>query len=115
MSIDTRRKEVAQATLDDGAIIINDVSGFQDDLNLEIMAKIDAGPSWLVMYMMGNLMKTMSVTHYDSFPGDIYTFFERRVAELELTLGIAQEKIIIDPGIGFGKTFDQNLILIKGQ
>ncbi len=111
VSIDTRRKEVAQAALDAGAIIINDVSGFRDDPDLEVLAK-DSGAFLVVMHMLGAPRTMQTNIHYDSFPGDIYTFFERRVAELH-DIGVPREKIIIDPGIGFGKTFDQNLILIN--
>ncbi len=111
VSIDTRRKEVAQAALAAGAIIINDVSGFRDDPDLELLAK-NSGAFLVVMHMLG-VPKTMQTKiHYDSFPGDIYTFFDRRIAELE-NIGIHPEKIMIDPGIGFGKTFDQNLFLIN--
>ncbi len=50
--------------------------------------------------------------HYDAFPDDIYRFFEERI-EMAQGKGIPPDHIIIDPGIGFGKTFDQNLVLIN--
>ncbi|MGC8602939.1 MAG: dihydropteroate synthase [Desulfomonilaceae bacterium] len=111
VSIDTRRKDVAQAALSAGAIIINDISGFRDDPDLATLAA-DSGAFLVVMHMLGTPRTMQMDIHYDSFPGDIYTFFERRIADLE-HVGVSPEKIIIDPGIGFGKTFAQNLILIN--
>lgn len=111
ISIDTHRKVVAEAALEAGAIIINDVSGFRDDPELALLAR-DSGAFLVVMHMLGAPRTMQTEIHYDSFPGDIYTFFQERIVELE-RIGVAPEKIIIDPGIGFGKTFDQNLILIN--
>lgn len=111
ISVDTRRREVAEEAVKAGATIINDVSGFRDDPGMVDLAR-EAGTGLVVMHMLGR-PKTMQVEiHYNSFPGDIYTFFEERVGSLE-DAGIDPEKIAIDPGIGFGKTFDQNLILLN--
>mgnify|MGYP000412774163 CR=1 FL=1 len=66
----------------------------------------------VIMHMLGIPRTMQTDIHYKSFPGDIYEFFEERIQTLE-DAGIAPEKIIIDPGIGFGKTFDQNLVLIN--
>lgn len=111
ISIDTRHKDVAEAALDAGASIINDISGFRDDPGLVELAK-KSGAFLVVMHMLGTPRTMQTDIHYDSFPEDVYTFLEKRVADLE-NFGIAPEKIIVDPGIGFGKTFDQNLILIN--
>ncbi len=111
VSIDTRRKDVAQAALDAGAIIINDVSGFRDDPDLAILAR-DSGAFLVIMHMLGAPRTMQTSIHYDSFPDDIYTFLENRATELQ-NIGISSKKIILDPGLGFGKTFDQNLILIN--
>jgi dihydropteroate synthase len=64
------------------------------------------------MHMLGEPRTMQQRIHYNSFPRDIHDFFAERIEALEET-GIQPEKIIIDPGIGFGKTFDQNLILIN--
>jgi len=64
------------------------------------------------MHMLGRPKIMQADIRYDSFPGDIYKFFQERVEVLEKS-GIDPEKIVIDPGIGFGKTFDQNLILLN--
>lgn len=111
ISIDTRRKVVAEAAFQAGAQIINDVSGFRDDASLAGFAR-ESGAPVVVMHMLG-APKTMQIDiRYDSFPGDLYDFFLERVHTLE-DAGIDPDKIIIDPGIGFGKTFDQNLTLIN--
>jgi len=111
ISIDTRRSVVARAAVEAGAQIINDVSGFRDDPGLVDLAR-RTGVGVVVMHMLGRPGNMQANIEYDSFPGDVYTFLRDRVRTLE-DAGIAPEKIIIDPGIGFGKTFDQNLVLIN--
>lgn len=111
ISIDTRRRAVAKVAIEAGAQIINDVTGFRDDPGLADLAR-ETGSAVVVMHMLGRPRTMQQDIHYDSFPGDIYDFFQERIRSLEDN-GIAPEKIIIDPGIGFGKTFDQNLTLIN--
>jgi len=111
ISVDTRRRAVAEPAVEAGACMINDVTGFRDDPSLVEFAR-EAGIWLVVMHMLGR-PKTMQVDiRYDSFPGDIYDFFQERIRALENS-GVDPGKIVIDPGIGFGKTFDQNLILIN--
>lgn len=111
ISIDTTRRPVAEKAVHAGACIINDVSGFRDDPGLTDFAR-EAGTGLVVMHMLGT-PKTMQVDiRYTSFPGDIYDFFTERIHTLEDS-GIPSENIVIDPGIGFGKTFDQNLVLLN--
>jgi dihydropteroate synthase len=111
VSIDTRRRTVAEAAVAAGAQMINDVSGFRDDPSLIDFAR-EAGSGLVVMHMLGTPKTMQTEIRYSSFPGDIYSFFQERIQALEKA-GIEPEKIVIDPGIGFGKTFDQNLILIN--
>jgi dihydropteroate synthase len=111
ISIDTRRSVVARAALEGGARIINDVSGFRDDPELIDIAR-EAGSGVIIMHMLGVPKTMQQEIRYESFPGDIFRFFEERIRTLERA-GIAAENIVIDPGIGFGKTFDQNLALIN--
>ncbi len=111
ISIDTRRRAVAVAAVEAGVQMINDVSGFRDDPGLIALAR-DTGMGLVVMHMLGRPKTMQEAIHYEDFPGDVYTFFKNRIQELERA-GIAPEKIIIDPGIGFGKTFDQNLVLLN--
>ena len=111
ISIDTRRRTVAEAAVAAGAQIINDVSGFRDDPTLIDFAR-EAGTGLVVMHMLGTPKTMQTEIRYGSFPGDIYSFFQERIQVLEKA-GIAPAKIVLDPGIGFGKTFDQNLTLIN--
>ena len=111
ISIDTRRRVVGEKAIAAGAQIINDVTGFRDDPGLIDLAR-EARTGVIIMHMLGRPKTMQQEIHYDSFPGDIYSFFQGRIRVLE-DAGIAPEKIVIDPGIGFGKTFDQNLILVN--
>jgi dihydropteroate synthase len=111
ISIDTRRSIVAEAALRAGASIINDVSGFRHDPVMIELARDTSSPI-IVMHMLGEPKTMQTEIYYKNFPGDILDFFVERIELLE-DKGIAPEKIIIDPGIGFGKTFDQNLIIIN--
>lgn len=111
ISIDTRRRAVAEAALDAGAEIINDVSAFRDDPDLADLAR-EAGTGVIAMHMLGKPRTMQQEIRYRAFPDDIRDFLAERIQFLE-GKGIAPERIIIDPGIGFGKTFDQNLILIN--
>ncbi len=111
ISIDTRRRTVAEAAVKEGARIINDVSGFREDPSVVDLAR-EAGVGLVAMHMLG-LPKTMQTDiQYKSFPDDIYDFFVERIDFLQ-EQGIHPDRIAIDPGIGFGKTFDQNLVLIN--
>lgn len=111
VSIDTRRVAVAKEAIRAGAIIVNDVSGFRDDPGLlELASK--TGVAVVVMHMLGTPRTMQQEITYESFPEDIFNYFEERICSLEKA-GVSREKIILDPGIGFGKTFDQNLILIN--
>ncbi len=111
ISIDTRRRAVAETAVKAGAQIINDVSGFRDDPSMIDFA-VETGCAVVVMHMLGRPRTMQQEIRYDTFPEDIYRFFQERIVTLE-EAGVAREKIIIDPGIGFGKTFDQNLVLIN--
>jgi dihydropteroate synthase len=111
ISIDTRRRKVAQAAIQCGARIINDVTGFRDDPSLVDLAR-EVATGLVVMHMLGKPKTMQQEIHYNSFPGDIYDFFQERIRSLE-DAGIPPGDIVIDPGIGFGKTFDHNLILIN--
>jgi len=111
ISIDTRRSRVAGAALEAGAQIINDVSGFRDDWGVVDLA-VESGAAVIVMHMLGTPATMQKDIRYEVFPQDIYDFLEERICVLEAA-GINPEKIVVDPGIGFGKSFDQNLILIN--
>jgi len=108
LSIDTYKPEAAKAALDEGAHIINDISGGSLKM-LEIISKYKAGV--VLMHMKGT-PETMQVSPvYDDLLQEISSFLKQKIENAENS-GIAKEKIWIDPGIGFGKTVDHNLELI---
>jgi dihydropteroate synthase len=111
VSIDTRRRKMAEAAIEAGAGIINDVSGFRDDPTMVELAR-EAETGLIVMHMLGRPGTMQKNIRYRSFPDDIHDFFQERIYFLE-NAGISRDRIAIDPGIGFGKSFDQNLVLIN--
>ena len=111
VSIDTRRAKVAEAAVKAGAQIINDVAGFRDDPDMIEVAR-DTGCAVVIMHMLGRPKTMQKEIVYNNFPEDILLFLKERAATL-VAQGVPPDKIILDPGIGFGKTFDQNLTLIN--
>ncbi|MFL5538356.1 MAG: dihydropteroate synthase, partial [Longimicrobiaceae bacterium] len=109
VSVDTRRAEVARAALEEGAEVINDVSALGDPAMAATVAAHDAG--LVLMHMRGTPETMQTLTEY----GDVA---EEVAAELTPSLaraaeaGICAERIVVDPGIGFAKTAEQNLELI---
>jgi len=113
ISVDTRKASVSEKALETGAEMINDISALRFD---ERMAEVVA--RWKVpvvlMHMRGNPETMQLDTHYDDFLGEILSFFRERVAFAE-SRGIPADQIVLDPGIGFGKSLEEqhNLILLK--
>ena len=105
VSVDTRHASVAQACVDAGASIINDVSGFRDPAMVEVAAHCTAG--LVVMHMKGNEPATMQAcTEYTDVVQEVYDYLRVQTNMLEHA-GIASNRICIDPGPGFGKTAEQ--------
>jgi len=110
VSIDTMKPEVAEAALYAGAAIVNDVSGLRDPRMREVVA--EHGAAVIIMHMRGD-PRTMQVRpRYRDVVGDIMTYLEARIDEAE-EAGINPRKIMVDPGIGFGKTIDHNLEILR--
>ncbi len=111
ISVDTYRADVAKAALDAGAALVNDISALGFDPRL---AKVvaDYQVPVILMHIQGTPRDMQVQPKYDHLLSDIHRFFVERI-EWAKRQGIAPEKILIDPGIGFGKTFDHNLTLIK--
>ncbi len=112
ISIDTRKAEVARAALKAGAGLVNDVSGFTFDEELAPFCA-GAGVPVCVMHMLGEPQTMQNDPRYDDVLLDVYDFLAAQVERLEV-LGIDRSRIVIDPGIGFGKTQEHNLALIRG-
>jgi dihydropteroate synthase len=112
VSIDTRKAAVAQAALAAGARIVNDVAALTHDPALgPVVAQ--AGVPVLLMHAQGTPATMQDAPQYDNVLLDVYDFLEERVMAAEAA-GIRRDRIVVDPGIGFGKTAEHNLALIRG-
>lgn len=109
ISIDTSKAAVMREAVASGADIINDVRALQELQALEEAAK--ANVPVCLMHMQGQPRTMQTNPTYDDLLGDIFAFFEDRISACE-QVGIAREKIIIDPGFGFGKTLTHNYQLL---
>lgn len=110
ISIDTRKAAVARAALRAGANMVNDVSGFTFDTELAPLCSEHSAPV-CVMHAQGDPATMQDDPHYDDVLLDVYDFLEQQIARL-VEQGQARERIIADPGIGFGKTQAHNLALL---
>ena len=111
ISIDTCKAEAARAALDAGATMINDISGLRFDPQMVELAAAAKVP--LVLMHMQGTPRTMQVEpHYGSLFSEIIAFLEERI-QFACAGGVSRDRIIVDPGIGFGKTVNHNLLLIK--
>lgn len=110
LSIDTRKASVAQVALDCGASIVNDVSSFQDDSRMaQVVQKSGAGV--VLMHRQGHSLTMQEAPYYEDVVSEVKGFLSERVAMAQ-SIGIPADHIIIDPGIGFGKTCSQNLKIL---
>ncbi|WP_299546045.1 dihydropteroate synthase [uncultured Tateyamaria sp.] len=110
ISIDTRKAAVAEAALDAGASVVNDVSGFTYDPDLSTLCAARGVPV-CVMHTQGDPQTMQNNPTYDDVLLDVYDFLAERIEMLQ-AVGIAKDNIIADPGIGFGKTLEHNLALL---
>jgi dihydropteroate synthase len=110
VSIDTSKAAVAAAALDAGADYVNDVTAFRGDPELAALVA-DRGVDCCVMHMLGTPRTMQQDPRYDDVVSDVKAFLEERLA-YAVGQGIAEERVMLDPGIGFGKTIEHNLELI---
>lgn len=111
ISIDTTKAAVAAAALSAGAGMVNDISALRFDAAMLDVVKSYAGPV-IIMHMQGTPGTMQVDPHYDNVIGELSDFFRERIGWLEEN-GVARDRIIIDPGIGFGKTVTHNLTIIN--
>jgi dihydropteroate synthase len=111
ISIDTYKEAVARAALDDGADIVNDISALRFDPAMAALVANEGVPL-ILMHMQGVPRTMQREPHYEDVLREVRDFLAERVCAARQA-GIAQEAIIIDPGIGFGKTLAHNLALLK--
>ena len=112
VSVDTRKAAVARAVLDVGASIINDIEATR--LNPEMWRVVaESGAGYCAMHMQGT-PETMQINPvYEDVVSEIGSFFEDRLGRLS-AVGVRSERVLLDPGIGFGKTLEQTLALLQG-
>jgi dihydropteroate synthase len=111
ISIDTTKASVARSAIQAGADIINDVSGGQfDDRMFATVAQL--GVPYIMMHMRGTPATMQQMTDYDDVVGEILAFFERQI-DRAIECGIDRAKIIIDPGIGFAKQYQQSIEIVR--
>ena len=111
ISIDTVKSKVAKEALNAGASIINDISAFEQDPAMADLAASKKVPV-VLMHMKGTPETMQLNPDYDDLMSEITNYLKSRV-EYAMKKGIQQNNIILDPGIGFGKTIEHNLVLIK--
>ncbi len=112
ISVDTQKASVARFVLDLGAVLINDVSALRhDDKMGTVIAQAQAGV--VLMHMQGTPQTMQQCCTYADVVDDVKTFLSDRI-HVAHTFGIEADQIIVDPGIGFGKNTEQNLLLLKG-
>jgi len=111
VSCDTYKSRVAEKAIESGAKIINDISAFRmDEKLIDIIKESNCG--YVLMHMKGTPKNMQKNPFYDDTIGEITSFFREKLELIEKT-GIDLERVVIDPGIGFGKRLVDNLIILK--
>ena len=111
LSIDTSKLAVAEAALDAGATYVNDVTAFRGEPALAGLVA-SRGADCCLMHMLGTPRTMQEDPRYDDVVDDVRAFLEERLA-FAVSEGIAEERVMLDPGIGFGKTVAHNLELLR--
>ena len=110
ISVDTSKAAVARAAIDAGAVIVNDVTALRGDpAMVDVVA--ETGVALVLMHMQGTPETMQRAPHYDDVVGEIAQFLSER-AGLAVNHGVARDRIVLDPGIGFGKSLQHNLDLL---
>lgn len=111
LSIDTRKAAVARRALDLGADIINDVSALQDDPRMAQLIQ-ESGAGVVLMHRQGHSVNMQHAPQYKDVVGEVKDFLSERVS-MARSMGIPADHILVDPGIGFGKTLNHNLEILR--
>jgi dihydropteroate synthase len=111
ISVDTMKLSVAEAAVAAGATYVNDVTAFRHDPALAGLVA-DRGLDCCVMHMLGEPRTMQRDPRYDDVVSDVKAFLEERLA-FAIAAGIPEERVQLDPGIGFGKTLEHNLELLR--
>ena len=110
ISIDTYKPQVMQAAIAAGASMVNDVRALQEDGALEVVAKSNVGVC--LMHMQGTPQTMQQNPHYDDVVNDVKTFLAERL-QASIYAGMSANRILLDPGFGFGKTREHNITLLQ--
>jgi dihydropteroate synthase len=110
ISIDTYKPQVMQAAIAAGASMVNDVRALQEDGALEIVAKTNVGIC--LMHMQGTPQTMQQNPHYADVVNDVKAFLAARL-QASVHAGVATSRILLDPGFGFGKTREHNILLLQ--
>jgi dihydropteroate synthase len=111
ISVDTSKAVVAATALDAGAAIVNDVTALRGDPEMAMLCG-DRGAGVVLMHMLGTPRTMQDEPRYEDVVDDVKAFLAGRI-EVATAAGIAEERIWLDPGIGFGKTAEHNLELLR--
>ncbi|MBI2939110.1 MAG: dihydropteroate synthase [Chloroflexi bacterium] len=111
ISVDTRKPAVARAALGAGAHLVNDVGGFQRQPEIPALAAA-AGAAAVAMHMRGSPETMQRDVWYEDVIAEVVDYLARS-REIGLAAGLARDQIVLDPGIGFGKTLDHNLTILR--
>jgi dihydropteroate synthase len=111
ISVDTAKLTVAQAAVEAGATYVNDVTAFRNEPELAGFVA-DRSCDCCLMHMLGEPRTMQEDPRYDDVVDDVRAFLEQRV-EFAVREGVREERIMVDPGIGFGKTLEHNLELLR--
>jgi dihydropteroate synthase len=111
ISIDTSKLAVAQAALAEGATYVNDVTAFRADPELAGLVA-DSRVDCCLMHMLGDPRTMQDAPRYEDVVDDVRAFLEQRV-DFAVREGVPEARIMVDPGIGFGKTLEHNLALLR--
>lgn len=111
ISIDTTRAAVARAAVAAGADLVNDVSAATEDPDM-LATVAELGVPIALMHRRGTPKTMQTLTHYDDLMGEISDYLSQRL-KAAIAAGISPQQVMLDPGIGFAKTFDQNLEILR--
>jgi dihydropteroate synthase len=110
LSVDTRKPEVARAAIEAGAAVVNDVTGGRDPTMMRVAR--EGGTGLVLMHMLGEPKTMQDDPRYEDVVAQVHEYLRERI-EAAVFAGIPQERICVDPGIGFGKNVEHNLALLR--
>lgn len=113
ISVDTYKAKTAAAVLEAGVDIINDISAFDFDPDLlDVLGQYK--PGYILMHSLGKPVDMQKAPQYKNVVEEILDFFEKKLKEL-VSAGVPESRIMLDPGIGFGKTLDHNVEILRNM